>query len=223
MGRSPLCAVTCDGQHLHPGLVARACGASERKLFGETARLLRAESVGSVRGHMRRPTPAVRSGCPGLQGLWRKLHWRNSETTARRGGRLGARFYATANTFTPGFRGRSGLEGLWGKLHWRKARPRTQPLFKLVGRLGEAESALCGRRATTDNCASSSSIGLGIAVPAKGEQRRSTAVLHIVSICSTIPLVAHLSSVSQRAHENLLYPFCRNNFWRCASTSSTIN
>ncbi|EED85402.1 predicted protein [Postia placenta Mad-698-R] len=37
------------------------------------------------------------------RGLWRKLHWRNSETTARRGGRLGARFYATANTFTPGF------------------------------------------------------------------------------------------------------------------------
>ncbi|EED78359.1 predicted protein [Postia placenta Mad-698-R] len=83
MGRSPLCAVTCDGQHLHPGLVARVCGASERKLFGETARLLRAGSVGS--------------------GLWRKLHWRNSETTARRGGRLGAQFYATANTFTPGF------------------------------------------------------------------------------------------------------------------------
>ncbi|EED84572.1 predicted protein [Postia placenta Mad-698-R] len=103
MGRSPLCAVTCDGQHLHPGLVARVCGASERKLFGETARLLRAGSVGSVRSHMRRPTPAVRSGCPGLRGLWRKLHWRNSETTARRGGRLGARFYATANTFTPGF------------------------------------------------------------------------------------------------------------------------
>ncbi|EED84389.1 predicted protein [Postia placenta Mad-698-R] len=47
MGRSPLCAVPCDGQHLHPGLVARVCGASERKLFGETARLLRAGSVGS--------------------------------------------------------------------------------------------------------------------------------------------------------------------------------
>ncbi|EED83237.1 predicted protein [Postia placenta Mad-698-R] len=122
MGRSPLCAVTCDGQDLHPGLVARVCGASERKLFGKTARLLRAGSVGSVRGHMRRPIPGVRSGCPGLRGLWRKLHWRNSKTTARRGGRLGVQLHATANTFGSSCHGRSGLEGLWGKLHWRKAR-----------------------------------------------------------------------------------------------------
>lgn len=71
---------------------------------------------------MRRLTPGVRSGCPGLRGLWRKLHWRNSKTTARRGGRLGVQLHATANTFNSGCHGRSGLEGLWGELHWRKAR-----------------------------------------------------------------------------------------------------
>lgn len=56
-------------QHLQPGLVARVRGAFERKLSGKPARLPRDGEVASLRGHMRRPTPAPRTGRPGLWGL----------------------------------------------------------------------------------------------------------------------------------------------------------